>query len=452
MCIRDSSNDAELEQEKLQDAQRGADEAMEMITKTLSEATSRRAEVHELQREVKEKEEHTMNRQGEIKNELSSIQPVLETAKAAVGQIKAEHLNEIRSLKMPPEPIADVLGAVLKLLGISDVSWTSMKKFLGNRGVKDEILNYDARRIGGEMRKDVARLLKQKASSFDQAAITRVSVAAAPLAAWVKANIRYSVVLEKIRPLESELSQAEDSLAKCNHRLQRCEEEILSIDNRVTALKSKFGEHTREAEKLRARLMMAEGTLAKAQNLLAKLSDEQARWQDQVKELRLELAALPRQLLLAAGFLTYLPRCPEDAREAALVEEIVKSLPGATTGKVGLPQFLAMMEAQRFLCAETGRYWVALSLREAESLRGCLHVALDNDAPLVPGARCAVALRLQRVMIDARGAAQLDGSVEAFPPPPRPQLLSAVQGFRFVDSQLAYTCLLYTSPSPRDRG
>ena len=142
----------------------------------------------------------------------------------------------------------------------------SMKKFLGNRGVKDEILNYDARRIGGEMRKGVARLLKQKASSFDQAAITRVSVAAAPLAAWVKANIRYSVVLEKIRPLERELSQAEDSLAKCNHRLQRCEEEILSIDNRVTALKSKFGEHTREAEKLRARLMMAEGTLAKAQN------------------------------------------------------------------------------------------------------------------------------------------------------------------------------------------
>ena len=317
MTVDSLSNDAELEQEKLQDAQRGADEAMEMITKTLSEATSRRAEVHELQREVKEKEEHTMNRQGEIKNELSSIQPVLETAKAAVGQIKAEHLNEIRSLKMPPEPIADVLGAVLKLLGISDVSWTSMKKFLGNRGVKDEILNYDARRIGGEMRKDVARLLKQKASSFDQAAITRVSVAAAPLAAWVKANIRYSVVLEKIRPLESELSQAEDSLAKCNHRLQRCEEEILSIDNRVTALKSKFGEHTREAEKLRARLMMAEGTLAKAQNLLAKLSDEQARWQDQVKELRLELAALPRQLLLAAGFLTYLPRCPEDAREAA---------------------------------------------------------------------------------------------------------------------------------------
>ncbi|KAH8074196.1 dynein light chain binding protein [Aureococcus anophagefferens] len=231
VCVAmDPTNDAfaarGADEAKLVEAQKGADAAMEMITKTLSEATGRRGEVNDLKTEI-----------------------------------KAEHLNEIRSLKMPPEPIADVLGAVLKLLGISDVSWTSMKKFLGNRGVKDEILNYDARRIGGEMRKDVARLLKQKSTSFDQATITRVSVAAAPLAAWVKANIRYSV----------------------------CEGEIATIDD-ASALKAEFGDKTREAEKLRARLALAEGTLDKAQHLLGKLSGEQAR------------------------------RCPEDAREAALAD------------------------------------------------------------------------------------------------------------------------------------
>lgn len=32
----------------------------------------------------------------------------------------------------------------------------------------------------------------------------RASVAAAPLAAWVKANLQYSRVLEKIEPLEKE--------------------------------------------------------------------------------------------------------------------------------------------------------------------------------------------------------------------------------------------------------
>lgn len=61
---------------------------------------------------------------------------------------------------MPPEPIADVLGAVLMLLGIRDTSWLSMKKFLGNRGVKEDILNFDARRIDPQLRAKVP-------SSFD---------------------------------------------------------------------------------------------------------------------------------------------------------------------------------------------------------------------------------------------------------------------------------------------
>ena len=75
-----------------------------------------------------------------------------------------------------------------------------------------------------------------------------------------------------------------------------------------------------QAEKLRARLALAEGTLDKAQALLAKLGGEQARWRDQAGELRRELRALPRQLLLAAGFLTYLSRCPEDARAESVAE------------------------------------------------------------------------------------------------------------------------------------
>jgi hypothetical protein len=48
----------------------------------------------------------------------------------------------------------------------------------------DDILNYDASKITSSIRSDVLQLLKAKASSFDQASITRVSVAAAPLAAW----------------------------------------------------------------------------------------------------------------------------------------------------------------------------------------------------------------------------------------------------------------------------
>lgn len=68
---------------------------------------------------------------------------------------------------MPPEPIADVLGAVLMLLGIRDTSWLSMKKFLGNRGVKEDILNFDARRIDPQLRAQVWR----SSADFPRAAV-----------------------------------------------------------------------------------------------------------------------------------------------------------------------------------------------------------------------------------------------------------------------------------------
>ena len=55
-----------------------------------------------------------MRRKQEIEQELGSITPILEQAKQAVGLIKSDNLNEIRSLKMPPEPIRDVLEGVLR--------------------------------------------------------------------------------------------------------------------------------------------------------------------------------------------------------------------------------------------------------------------------------------------------------------------------------------------------
>ena len=101
---------------------------MEEISKAISSSTERRNEVGEVKRTVAENEEKTMQRKKEIENELAEIQPILDSAKHAVGSIKSEHLNEIRSLTAPPEAIADVLAAVLMMLGVQDLSWQSMKK------------------------------------------------------------------------------------------------------------------------------------------------------------------------------------------------------------------------------------------------------------------------------------------------------------------------------------
>jgi dynein heavy chain 2 len=318
--VHDLRTNAVQQEKDLKIAQTAADRAMEEISKAISASSDRRIEVTEVKRNVAENERRTQERKGEIEAELSEIQPVLDMAKQAVGQIRSDHLTEIRSLPNPPEAVQDVLQAVLMLLGVQDHSWQSMKKFLSNRGVKEDILNFDARRIDPDLRKSVAKLLKKKPQSFDDANIARASLAAAPMASWVKANIRFSLVIEKIEPLQAELEEEVVKLEQSQKRLKKCEDELLEIDDRVAAMKKEFAARTAEAERLKANLSIAGTTLDKAAKLINQLSGEQKRWKTQASQLRSDLAKLPMKMLLAAGFTTYLAKTPEDVRASMILK------------------------------------------------------------------------------------------------------------------------------------
>jgi len=309
------SEQAEKQREELREKQKIADESMDEITDSLELASKTKKETEKLSEDLRKAEEDTLARKAKIEEELSEIRPMLESAKEAVGQIRSDHLNELRSMNTPPDPVRDVLSAVLMLLGIKDVTWIGMKRFLGNRGVKEEILNFDTHRVTKQIREQVMKLLKLKASSFERATIERVSVAAAPFAAWVKANVRYSLVLDKIQPLEEDLDDAKQVLGHAQHRMQECEQELQEIDERVHRLQDSFKKTTKEAAQLDAKLQLSEETLEKAEKLLAGLGSERDRWVKQAETLNETFDSLPKQILLCAGFITYLGKEPEDIRQ-----------------------------------------------------------------------------------------------------------------------------------------
>lgn len=129
---------------------------------------------------------------------------MVQEASQAVAGISSEALAEVRSLRAPPAPVRDVLEGVLRLMGIQDTSWNSMKTFLAKRGVKDEIRNWDARRSTSQSLEAVEKLIMERAQSFEEKTAKRASVAAAPLAAWVLANLQYGKILQQVAPLERE--------------------------------------------------------------------------------------------------------------------------------------------------------------------------------------------------------------------------------------------------------
>jgi dynein heavy chain 2 len=92
------------------------------------------------------------------------------------------------------------------------------------------------------------------------------------MATWVKANLSYSRVLEQVAPLEKQLNGLTAGLEESQGRLAQCQEELMGLDQQVTALKTDFQMRIREAEALKLELARAEATLSAATGMLVYLT------------------------------------------------------------------------------------------------------------------------------------------------------------------------------------
>ena len=231
-----------------------ANQALEMISTTMRNANDQRSDLLELKQKTQQSSEKLIERKKEIELELAEVAPILAEASAAVGQIKGEALSEIRSLRAPPEVIRDILEGVLRLMGIRDTSWNSMKSFLAKRGVKEDIRSLDPVRISPENCQAVEKLLMTKSESFEQKNAKRASAAAAPLATWVIANVKYSKVIQSIKPLEREQTMLQRNLEESEGEMKSLISGLDDVDARVKELSGQLNLYTQEAAVLEIKL------------------------------------------------------------------------------------------------------------------------------------------------------------------------------------------------------
>ncbi|CAG5115632.1 unnamed protein product, partial [Candidula unifasciata] len=305
LLVDDLKKKAGEQSVQLAEKQSEADAALREITMAMQNAGDQKVEMEELKRKAAEENRILEKRKAAIDQEMAQVEPLVQEARKAVGSIKTEALSEIRALRAPPDVIRDILEGVLCLMGIFDTSWVSMKSFLAKRGVKEEIQTFDARKITPEIRKNAEELLRRNRDSFDPKNAKRASQAAEPLAAWVRANVQYSYVLEKVEPLEQEQNELRSQA-------------VGEVDRKVASLRTRFETLTKEAAELKIKLDKENETIEAAETLVSKLEGEYRRWNQQVGELSSELEVLPRRALLAAAFITYLSAAPEDERREFL--------------------------------------------------------------------------------------------------------------------------------------
>ncbi|KAL3981550.1 Dynein heavy chain N-terminal region 2 family protein [Acanthocheilonema viteae] len=326
----------------LAEKQADADMALKAISQSMTDTNYQRSDMEQLKLATVKENERIEKKKRLIDEQLREVEPMLREAREAVGSIKSESLSEIRSLRAPPEAIRDILQAVLLFMGIFDTSWEAMRKFLARNGVKDEIINFDARRISPDVNKKVSALVKSKQSSFDPKNAKRASAAAAPLAAWVCANLDYSTILERVAPLQKEKNDLIKNLNEAEKQMAKLSKGLETVDERVTELKHNFELHMKEATQIKIDLDKqqaslyhlylncpfrktisgqdneAQETLNVAGTLIDRLSGEYERWQMQIGNLQSELDCLEKGSLLSAAFVTFLGSESEQVRNEIL--------------------------------------------------------------------------------------------------------------------------------------
>ena len=87
---------------------------------------------------------------------------------------------------------------------------------------------FDARGINPRSRQAVEAILQTRGNSFTPAVVKRASEAAVPLAAWVTTNVKYSYVLEKIKPLGLEQNILQTNLSTAEAQLEGLTQRWLS--------------------------------------------------------------------------------------------------------------------------------------------------------------------------------------------------------------------------------
>ena len=310
--------EANIQEKELAEKQKEANEALIMIKETMQNASQQKTHMTDLKGQTLQEEKSINVRKKEIDLEMAEIEPLVLEAKKAVGAIKNSTLSEVRALRAPPEVIRDILEGVLCLMGVQDTSWNSMKTFLAKRGVKEDILAFDARRISPQSRQLVEALLEDRRHSFDPQVAKKASSVAAPLASWVMANVKFSYVLDKIKPLEQEQAKLHRSLKMAEDQIGKLSSGLDEVDAQVKVLQERLNKFTKEAAMTEIALNKTKETIVAADGLVAGLESEFARWNKEVENMETDLKKIPYFCLLGSAFITYLSSAPEDIRKKSL--------------------------------------------------------------------------------------------------------------------------------------
>jgi len=216
-------------------------ERLKQITVHERECATKREDSVRLTNEVHSEIAQINQRAAKVEAELADAKPMMEAARKLVSSIEKRQLDEIRVLKKPPAVVELVCSAVVITLGNDIQNWRDIQKAMAKSTFIKEMLQFDTMRLKKKTREEVAKYLKREDFNEDRA--NKASKVAGPLVRWVKSQVRYSELLDIVRPMQKEIRVLKK-------RLEKKQKQLTGVVKLVGGLEQKIEQARRDIKEM----------------------------------------------------------------------------------------------------------------------------------------------------------------------------------------------------------
>ena len=309
---------ASLAQKKIQLEKKDAEanEKLQRMVADQREAEQRKSASLKIQAHLDKQEEEVAKRKEVVSADLARAEPAVRDAADAVGNIKRQHLTEVRSMGNPPDGVKRSLEAVCTLLGHKVDSWKTIQAIVRRDDFIASIVGYDNERQMTRTHRIRMQNEFLSKDDFTYERVNRASKACGPLVQWVEAQVNYSDILDRIGPLRVEADQLEEHALQTKAEAKAIENTIVSLENSIATYKSEYAALISETQSIKSEMSRVENKVNRSVKLLDSLSAERTRWESGSKSFETQISTIVGDVLVAAAFLAYSGLYDQQLRKA----------------------------------------------------------------------------------------------------------------------------------------
>ncbi|WVQ73635.1 hypothetical protein IAR50_003215 [Cryptococcus sp. DSM 104548] len=281
-----------------------ANHKLRQMVKDQQEAEAKKAASIEIQAALEQQDEFIRQRQDIVKEDLAQAEPAVLEALAAVGNIKKQHLSEVRSMANPPEAVKLAMESACTVLGHHIDNWRTVQTLIRKDDFISSIQNFDTKKMSKSLRDRMKRDYIDK-PAFNFETVNRASRACGPLVQWVIAQVRFSEILDKVAPLRQEVASLEKQAEATKQQAQVAMDTVTELEASIAQYKDEYASLISETQSIKSEMDRVQSKVNRSMTLLQSLSSEQERWDAGSKTFETEMGTIVGDVMISAAFLAY---------------------------------------------------------------------------------------------------------------------------------------------------